>query len=962
MPWMDLRYPGKCQCGAPVAARQRAFYDGTRVLKGCPACGGAAGAGTQPPQQASTALAPTGPVAPRPERAVVEPPSVGAAQRALASHLARLDPDQALVAAIRAPAGAPGLTVFRALAGAGSGKTTALVGLVGSLVGEGADPAGIIAVTYTRKGGDEMRQRLARVLPPGTLSKVRHCGTYDSLAVRTMAGRDPARWSMDRCVNVAGRDAPVPGAGLLWDAILTGRKEGVPGTGAKGLELENPEVAAYTLAVDVARAAPLTDREIDARVAASEVKLGLRGLSEAWAMYQAAKRALGAWDFLDARHAFYRALTAGEVGGAAFVAVDEAQDNSPLDLACAVALASKPGAALVLIGDVRQAIFEWRGGAPEILATADTVLGARTLTLARNYRSGTRIVAAANLVADGQAWSVGATALAARDVEGTITLDSHADPMEAAEAAAEAILEEGGDLTRHAILTRTNAASGIYEAALLRAGIPCAVVGGSAFFARREVKDALAYLTLSESDDAEALARAVKAPRTFLGKAYLDGVAQTPGDLPARVLAAARFARGSGVANARLLAAFLRDLREEPSLAVRALKVATRLASGGHDVGGADEERGALARALAQIAARFPSVAALKAFAARCEADVVSVGEDADAPAGRVTISTIHKSKGREWETVYLDATGGAFPHSRSLEDPRRAAEERRLFYVAVTRAKDRLALTWCHHGLNPRQGGPSPFLGLVEATVGPKGPQGPQGGGEPAPRVEVDVTPAAPAAPALPALTAGEAVEVGSTPASVGSTPASSEDAALTDSEGGTGWAPEVWAAALAVAQAGTAAEPESREGAGGRYVQPQVEDFATVLGPLGFTAREEAGQVVFVAQGPSTHGTAMLKVYTSIPCGEDAAREVGEDSIKVAALWQQTGDPQPFPMHKRLPYAARTRGWRLAVLRKVGEVSRLFHAGSLCPKCGAPTVERAKRDGSGTFRGCVRWSRCSR
>ena len=1002
MAWRELQYPGTCRCGAAVAVGQRADWQrGVRLLQGCPACGGE-GAGQA---QGSAGQAP--------QASVYGAASVAQARQALAAHLARLDPDQAKVAALRP---ADGDAVI--LATAGSGKTTALVGALADAVTAGMDPGGIVACTFTRKGADELRERLARLLPPGVMARFRHVGTYDSLAVRTMGAKDPARWNMARNLDLPqkGRgDAEtreaLPSKGLIWDAILTGRKEGLPGTGGRGLDLKDPEVAAYTLALDVARSAPGTDAEINARVRAAEVHLGLERLSEAWDLYKQVKAALGAWDFLDARHAFYRALTAGEVAGARWVLVDEAQDNTALDLACAVGLAQRGGGSLVLIGDVRQSIFEWRGGAPEILAERSRT--ARTLTMARNYRSGARIVRAGNLIAAGQPWSVGPDAVAARDTTGEVALSRHGDALLAAEAAADSILADGGDLSQVAVLCRTNAAAGLYEAALLQQGVPCVVVGGSAFFARREVQDALAYLTLSERDDAAALARAVRAPRTYLGAVYLAAVAQAPGaTLPARLLNAAHAARGNGVAAARGFSAFLAGLRTpDLTLAERAERIATRLATGAKDVGGDAEQRGHLALALAQIARRFTSLADLLAFAERCVNATVTVGEDAAAPAGRVTISTIHKAKGREWARVFLDVTQGAFPHSRSAMEPRRMAEERRLFYVAVTRAKDRLDLTYCEEGLYPHTGGQSPFLGLVMPEVTPPEGGAPQGGGEPqgGAWAEVDVTPegnggenpdpsaeaerailaligpgrepsyadlaravdrygveVAEAAAGLPSMAdlaaVGIIARVDAMDASVDAAPA--QTPILTDGEdrpsaGGAGWSPETWAAAVAVAEAGTAAEPAARPGAGGRYVEITTGDFAALLEPLGFTAREEAGQVVFAAGGERTHGQPAIKVYTSIPAAGEAAREVGEDSIKVAGLWHQNGDPKAFPLHKRLPYATRTRGWREAVLARVAEVSHLF-AAEPCRRCGAPTVERSRRDGSGTFRGCVRFSLC--
>lgn len=1005
MGWMAARRPGSCNaCGAPFQSGARILWTGQ--VAGCPACGGnqapaqAQAPGTTPADMDQPAQ--EAPVAPRAARPVVEAPSFHAAQRALEAHMARLDPDQRAVAALRPEHGNA-----QVLAGAGAGKTTATVAAVAGAVAEGVDPESIAVVTFTRKGGDELRERLARLVPPGTMSRFRHVGTYDSMACRWLSRRDPTLWDMARCIAVPGRASGVPAAATLWEAILTGRAEGVHGTGERGLEIDNPEVGAYILAVDVARSVPASAAEIDARVQAAEGALGLRRLYEAWSMFQRAKRALGAWDFLDARHAFYAALVAGEVAGARWVLVDEAQDNTALDLACATGLAQRAGGAVVLIGDVRQSIFEWRGADPEILATADRVLNARCLPMARNYRSGGRIVRAGNLIAAGQPWAVGPQSTVTRDLDGTLGITGHAEPMAAAMDVADAIRAEGGDLTRHAILCRTNAAAGVYEAALLQAGVPCVVVGGSAFFSRREVKDALAYLTLSEKDDVEALARAVRVPKTFLGRAFLDSVRLQAGDMPTRIEAAGRaVARRSGTINARDLASFIRGLRAEPSLARRAERVANRLATGAADVGAGNEDpKGTLARALAVVAARFEGVEALLAFAARCAADTLTVSDDQDAPAGRVTISTIHKAKGREWSHVVVDATEGAFPHSRSSESPRRMAEERRLFYVACTRAKEHLDLTWCEMGLYPNTGGPSPFLRLVAAEAGPTppdlddGPRGPDGDGgglpegnsgeNPDPSAEAER--AIEAMVAMPATVAArprstivddiladeyrvmaqEVAEAGvdaaerahglpsaADLAALGLVPAEADAPAPA---GASGWATEAWSAAQARAEAATAAEPAARPGSGGRYVQVTLDDFVGLLGPLGFTNREEGGQVVFAVTRQTSAGTATIKVYTSIPhAGAEAtAREVGEDSIKVAGVWRGPRDPKAFPLHKRLPYAARTRGWRLAVLARVAEVAALFTAAT-CRKCGAPTVERARRDGVGTFRGCCRYPHC--
>jgi DNA helicase-2/ATP-dependent DNA helicase PcrA len=972
------RFPGRCACGASFQRGAMIDYRGGAVT-GCPACGGggARGAGRGGATGGGEPL-PGGFAAPEARRAakaprrVIPTPSAEEARAALAALNARLDPDQTRFAAWR-----PGDGNLRALAGAGSGKTTASVALVGNLLASGVDPAGVIATTFTRKAAGELSERLARVVAPGAMSILR-VGTFHSLAGRIVARARPGLFAEGRNMDGDRRVDGIPSSSLLWEKILGwAGPEGLPGTAEEGLGLDEPDVRAYSLAIDVVRSRPLlTASEVEVAVRAAEVDTGLAHLSRAWGMYRRVKAATGAWDFADVIAALYAGLADGSItDGARVVIVDEAQDNSAIFLEIATLLARNGRGEVILVGDARQSIYGWRGAFPAMFRDADTRIGAATVALPSNYRSGSAIVALGNTVAAGRSWAVGEPSRAARDGEGTITVQGYGDVSEEADAVAADIAAAaagGSSLDSIAILARTNAQAAAFEAALVKARIPCVVVGGKPFFTRREVADFLAYATLHVRDDVDAFARIVNRPKRMLGKVFVAQVKGAPGaTLADRVARAADDCRASGQrAAARSLAALLTRLRSA-SWAEVAAEVGALLTppATARRAGAADEDRGGLLAAAVTLAGTFADAGAFLAFAARCAGEVEQAGADDGLPPGRVVISTIHKAKGLEWTTVYLSATAGTFPHARCEGDTDRMEEEERLFYVAVTRAKDALHLTYSEEGLRGG-GGPSRFLAHV--TPNATRPTPPLGGGErvPAPLLTESEAPAAPVVPAEAPTPAARPL-AGATDAERREAAQGAVRAAVEADRDGEPYqisapslfAPEAWTATERAAQAGTDAEPHATPGEGGRYVTVEAADFAALLGGLGFTAREECGQIVLATDAGLTKGTATVKVYTSIPTDGAVAREVGEDSIKVAALWHHKGDTEARPLHRRLPYAARTRGWRLAVLKRIAEVSGVLADGLAhpCRRCGAPTVERKRRDGSGTFRGCTRFSECN-
>ncbi|MDP3768836.1 MAG: 3'-5' exonuclease, partial [Dehalococcoidia bacterium] len=586
---------------------------------------------------------------------------------------------------------------------------------MGKLVREGLDPAALVVTTFTSKAGRELADRLARVLSREARNAAR-VGTFHGIALRVLKDRDAARWDIARCLDVgeATRAKGVPSAAILWSRVLSWNAEGIPGLpGIKALDLDDPDTKAYSQAVDVIRAKGLGLVAGEALARES----GFPGLLDAWQLVDRAKAALGVFDFADVLAAYHAGLAGGSIRDrAAVVIVDEAQDNSFVQLEIARLLAQ--GGALVLVGDGRQAIYAWRGAAPEIFLGAGAVLGARDREIATNYRSGRTIVEIGNRVAEGKDWACGGAARAARADAGSVGVVGAATPIDEADGVARSIqaaIDEGsatpGDF---AILNRTNAQNGVFEAALVERGIPCVVVGGVPFFARRDVKDVLAYVSLAAGDDLDALARVCNRPRRYLGRAFVAAVKGALGTGDGLVSAirdvAVDLRRGSRD-GALELANTIEGLRDAgwPRAADLAAGVLAPVEGAGEGASADDDKRGVV-WTVAGVAARFASARDLLDFAAKCEGAVTKASEG-DQVAGRVTVSTVHRAKGLEWTRVFVSATAGVFPHFRSEGNAAREAEEDRLFYVATSRARDSLILTWSAVDSRGKPAGPSVFV-----------------------------------------------------------------------------------------------------------------------------------------------------------------------------------------------------------------------------------------------------------
>jgi DNA helicase-2/ATP-dependent DNA helicase PcrA len=614
---------------------------------------------------------------------------------------------------------------LRVVACAGSGKTTTSVALVARLVREQiVAPEHVVVTTFSRKAGDELVNRLGAVLGKGDMDALR-VGTFHSLALRalrsTPAGK--VRWSLDRCLDLDSRTRAqgIPAGSALWRAAVEFGK--VPGTGADSLKIRDARSDDYARTCDLLRADC-----IDSPADLPPERAVPPQFARAWSMVLAAKRALGAWDFADVLAAWREGLAAGEyVPDARVVLVDEGQDNNRCQLALARLLASNDGR-IVLVGDLRQTIHVWRGSFPDLFQHADREIGANTLEIPTNYRSLHGIVALGNRVAEGKDWSLGAPSVAARgqaDVTAVEVAQGADGPDTEADEVARRIAEDmeaGASAGDYAILCRTNAARAYFEAALSERKIPIAVLGGSSIFRTREAKVVLAYALLAQHDNADALADVLNAPKRFIPNAFMDAVRRELSRGAPTIGAAVRKAAYAGSLSygsqrgALELADTLDRFRDAewkrvPDM-IASLLVAT---ANEDDSGDVESDAPALIAAVARIVGRFPDAASAADFSNKCVHGTSTLAEGEKGEA-RVTLSTVHRSKGLEWGTVFVSATTGTFPHARSVGTPQEK-EEQRLFYVAVTRAKDRCVLTWSRRDGRGRPAGPSAYIGWANGS-----------------------------------------------------------------------------------------------------------------------------------------------------------------------------------------------------------------------------------------------------
>src|SRR5215211_1848136 len=577
------------------------------------------------------------------------------------------------------------------VAGAGSGKTRVLTHRIGHLINqEGVSPFRILAITFTNKAADEMRQRVEALVGP--VAKKMWVSTFHSACVRILR-RDASRLGYPSNFSIYDQsDAERLTGYVIRDLGLDPKKFTSRGVHATISAAKNDLVRVDEYA---AKAGSIFERKI----------------ADIYREYQARLEKAGAMDFDDLLTVTVRVFQTCPDVLAHYqerfehILVDEYQDTNRAQNEIVLLLAAGHRN-ITVVGDSDQSIYRWRGAdMRNILEFEQAFPDVTTILLEQNYLSTQTILDAANAVIENNA-SRKPKQLWTEAGRGDRIVRYHADDEgDEAQWVAHTVadLHDGGDHRWGdvAVFYRTNAQSRVVEEALMRSGIPYRVVGGTKFYDRREVKDALSYIrAVVNPADEVSVKRVLNVPKRGVGDTTvgrLDVWANAHGVTFMESLRPADDA-GVGTASQRGIRQFLELVDQLVALvpigpgevlqaalehsgyldeleAEHTVESAGRLENLGELVGSAREF---------QTVDEF-----LEQIALVADTDQI---EDDDS---KVTLMTLHSAKGLEFPVVFLvGAEEGVFPHIRALTEPEELEEERRLAYVGITRARQRLYLS----------------------------------------------------------------------------------------------------------------------------------------------------------------------------------------------------------------------------------------------------------------------------
>jgi DNA helicase-2/ATP-dependent DNA helicase PcrA len=604
------------------------------------------------------------------------------------------------------------------LAGAGSGKTRVLTTRIAWLIAQGrALPQQILAVTFTNKAAKEMKERLAAMVPQSLRGL--WAGTFHGLS--------------NRLLRLHWREAGLPEAFQILDSAdqLSSVKRL-----AKQLKIDDERWPPKDLAafINAQKEKGLRARRVEAADEYTRVK------ADFYAEYERQCTREGVADFAELLLRACELLEGNEAlrlhyqGRFTHILVDEFQDTNRLQYRWLKLLAGD-SAHLFAVGDDDQSIYAFRGAEVENMKRfAGEFAGKNIIRLERNYRSWGPILDAANALIAHNEGRLGKNLWT--DAGAGAPIELFEAPTDAEEASfvadeAAALLEGGLPASQVAVLYRSNAQSRVLEHAFFSRGMAYRVYGGLRFFERQEVKHALAYLRLiANPDDDGAFLRVVNFPARGIGvktleKLQASALAQNCSLYNAVASQSGRSA--SALANFVRLIEAMRHKAHAENLALPDLIGLVAADSGLADFYRKDPKDGAdrlenldelVSASIAFLAeepdSEEPASSPLVAFLAHA---LLESGErQAEAGMDAVQLMTVHAAKGLEFDSVFITGLEeGLFPHDNAKLDPEGLAEERRLMYVAITRAKKRLWLSYAQYRLlhgQPRYGLPSRFLG----------------------------------------------------------------------------------------------------------------------------------------------------------------------------------------------------------------------------------------------------------
>lgn len=583
------------------------------------------------------------------------------------------------------------------LAGAGSGKTRVLVHRIAWLVRvEQVSPQGILAVTFTNKAAREMRERIQDIL--GVFPQGMWIGTFHGLAHRLLKAHwheaglqetfqildaDDQQRLLKRLYNELGiDDSRYPVRQAQW--YVNGQKD-------EGLRARHIEPGRNSFDTTMLQIYAAYEEACDRAGVVDFAELLLRA-HELWLEHP---------ELLAHYQRRFR-----------HILVDEFQDTNAIQYAWVRMLAGREGV-VTAVGDDDQSIYGWRGARVENIHNfSKHFADAQVVRLEQNYRSTGTILKAANAVIARNSERLGKNLWTEAADGEPLSLYAGFNERDEANFIAERIQDwrsKGNQYATCAVVYRSNAQSRVLEEALLREQIPYRIYGGQKFYERLEIRNALAYLRLMVNvDDDPAFERVVNTPPRGIGEKTLEAVRQIARREGKTLWHASETALESlppRAANAlvnfrQLVSQLAEDCAELPlhELVDQVLQATGLMEFHGKEKGerGAVriENLGELVSACRSFIPEDSEAQALPQFIA--EATLEAGDRQADSGDDAVQLMTLHSAKGLEFPLVFIAGMEeNLFPHKMSVEEPGRLEEERRLCYVGITRAMEKLYLTY---------------------------------------------------------------------------------------------------------------------------------------------------------------------------------------------------------------------------------------------------------------------------
>jgi ATP-dependent DNA helicase UvrD/PcrA len=614
------------------------------------------------------------------------------------------------------------------VAGAGSGKTRALTHRIAYLIREhGVNPYSVLAITFTNKAAREMAERVEGLLGE-RVAKGMWILTFHSACARILR-REHNHLGLPRSFTIYDEGDT--------ERLITNVLRDL------NLDVKRYPPRAMSAAIGKAKDHVLSAAEFTAAAG----NFYEQTIAKVYSSYEERKRAAGALDFDDLIGETVRLFREHpEVlehyqERFRYVLIDEYQDTNRAQYQLVNLLAAKYRNVCV-VGDADQGVYSWRGATIQNLLDFERDYpDAAVFLMEQNYRSTSNILAVANALIEHNVQRK-PKSLWTETEGGELAVrfradDEHEEALFVAEETHRLVDEEGFRYTDIAVFYRTNAQSRVLEDVFMRAGTPYRVVGGVRFYQRKEVKDVLAYLRLLVNpQDVVAARRVINTPKRGIGDATvaaLEGFAVMEG-IP--FLEAARRADEIASLGARAKGAVsgfvevmdvLRAALDSGAGAQRMVEAA--VTESGYllelETERTVEAEGRIEnlRELGGVAAEFEQRDPQGSLSDFLESvSLVGEQDEYDEEAGSVTLMTLHNAKGLEFPVVFIiGLEDGIFPHYRSMGDQAELEEERRLMYVGVTRARQRLYLThaWSRtlfgtSSFNP----PSRFLGEIPSEL----------------------------------------------------------------------------------------------------------------------------------------------------------------------------------------------------------------------------------------------------